>query len=591
MSVPAPVVELFLGGSWVDVSGWVDLGDDGGSLTITRGRDNEQSDPSAGTCSFALVNDDGRFTLGNLSGAYSPNFKLWVQVRVTVAGVREFTGYVSQAVTTWDDDTGLHSHTAITCTDVIGMMAMSPVVTSWAEALIGSFSPLYWWKMSDGDGSTQAVEVSGNPSLVGTLKAGTEAIGDHLTFGVEGPPSLETSTQMSWDNTAAQSWNVQLGGLAGIGTTFTILCIYTPNIKPTNATDQILSLTKGTTVINIYRAAAATQFEQWVGASSDGSIFFNTPRAYDGVPVVLALVAKPGYLVVPGVTPVVRLNSTDMNGGTIQVGGVLSGDPGTAGTISNLAIINREITAAEYADLSLKTLGGTGPVVDWLNRASSEAGCAPSVAATYNRTMERPLLKDSNPAELGNGLANSAASLFVADKSGVPTWYDFSYCPARIVIATGEWDRDTEWAPDSSLYYSEVQFDSVVAGTVAGAFPRRPLDLPGLLPATDEASLARWFVNAQDVITGPRLSTLTIDMLAAATPATYQAIDLRSRINLQSAPAQVPLASVMTVEGYTTTISKDSWVLQLTTAPDPRFVLADTIAGVLASNYRVCPLG
>lgn len=588
MSMPTVLVEMFMGGSWVDVStgtataAYLDRA--AAPLVINRGRDNEQSDITPGVCTFSLVNDDGRFTIGNTAGAYSPNFKLWIPVRVNLNGVREFYGYMSQAETTWDDDTGLHAHTAVTCTDLLGIMAMSPNVRSWAGALIGALSPTYWWELGDAAGSVDGAPSAGAVTMVGTFYPAvgtTHTLDELLTFGDTGPAAVESDTVASITKPDDTSEARLEATPLTVSTSYTLALIYTPVELEPNLTQVVMrwATTSSSYILVLWRDGTSLVFKDFGNA-----VTITIPNYFTlGEPRLIAVSVSPGSTTLLG------------SGQTIPFAdsGTMSFFVGpSSGIYSQAAIIPGAMSEATYAALKAKLIGdGSGPVVDWLTRAASEAGYASTVTATYDRTMERPLLKGSNPAAVGAALASSAGAVFAATKAGDPKWYDFTYCPTRIDIASGEWERQSAWAPDQSLYYSEVQFDGVVAGTVAGAFPRKALDVQPLLPAAEQADYATYLVNAQDVITGPRLSQIGIDMATVATPATYQAIDIRSRIALAAAPTQIPAGGVMTVEGYTHNVSDIGWRLTLSTAPDPRFVLGDSLASVLGdTRYRLAPL-
>jgi len=614
MSLPRTVVELFLGGVWTDVSVWCDLGD--APVSIKRGRDNEQSDVTAGTCAFSLVNDDGRFTLANTSGAYSPNFKLWIQVRVTINGVREFTGYMSNAETTWDDNTGANSHTAVTCTDLLGMMTMSPNVRSWADALIGSLSPLYWWKLNDADGSTSAAEANGGMALTPTIIAGARATSDLITFGADGPGSLEADAmvhlQGEWDDTTYSEIStaglVAPSGLAGLTTSttgFTILCMYYNEgydyTVPNTVDSALFRMVSGDTNITAYASpGAGWDVNQWWTGSPAGPGYAIWPRtgfgpgkpSLFGMTVTTTTITTLGLVDAPfpaGRT-FTRNSAATMNGAMLSLG--VAGDlvPFTGRTqIAHFAIINGTMSEATFSQLSAKlAAAGSGPVLDWLNRGASEAGYPLPATATYNRTMERPVLKGSNPAAMGASLASAAGAMFVALRDGTPKWIDLSYCPAAAPIAMDHVSTPA-WAPDSSTHYTEVQMDDVTVATMPGSpFPRQAMSLPGLLTATDQAAYADWLIVNAETYSGPRLSSLTVDLLTvdSGSTDTYQAIDLRDRVYLTDTPTQVT-AGVMTCEGYTLTAGVDVFTKTLNTAPDPRFVLGESVLG--DSRYHLFP--
>lgn len=66
--------------AWTDITRYVDIV--GSGVTITRGAQDELSETQAGTCTLTLDNSDGRFSPGLASGAYYPNVKKNVPIRV-----------------------------------------------------------------------------------------------------------------------------------------------------------------------------------------------------------------------------------------------------------------------------------------------------------------------------------------------------------------------------------------------------------------------------------------------------------------------------------------------------------------------------
>jgi len=599
MTAPSTInMELFLGGTWVDIASAaqgrkVRLP---AGITVTRGRNNEASDPDPGTMTFTVDNADGRFTIGNTGGVYGANFKRWVPVRYTVNSSRRFTGYVQSAPTTWNRETRSLSDVTITCIDVIGLMAMSPTVSSWATSLIDALSPFAWWPFNDAEYSTSVDSPIGSvPLVLSTIGLGVVEKSDIFAFGVEGPPGLESDTQMQitsrWGDDATSMYLTGSGvisvphPISTPSTTYTALLLYTPTGSAPNPE----------TILDVNLDTASTQFRAMrvgLDLAFSPDLTTITARAAGifrvGVPILLGIVVTPTSMTllnVPSVsvswTPSVTLPEM-----FVQVGWA-------DGAYAHLALVNGAMAAADFSRLQLLITGlGSGSVVDWLNRVSSEAGYALSSAATFNRTMERPQLKDSNPAEIGNALAKSAGALFVADRLGVPKWLDFSYCPTRVDLDAGGFNNALTWDADQSLYYTDVQVDGIQRATVAG-FPRSAVDIPGLLPSADEAHFVTWLANTADIWGGPRLSGITVNLypMDSTKTAAYLGLDLKSRAFPLNTPPQLPTPMVVTVEGYTETVTDSAWMLSFNTAPDPRFVLGDTVSGVLASNYRVCPMG
>lgn len=101
--VPPALVELNLGGSWIDVSGYVRYSE---GITITRGRTDEGREVERGTCKLTVDNTDGRFSPRNPTGAYygllGRNTPLRVAVPYQGGLAYRFTGELSSLPVRWD---------------------------------------------------------------------------------------------------------------------------------------------------------------------------------------------------------------------------------------------------------------------------------------------------------------------------------------------------------------------------------------------------------------------------------------------------------------------------------------------------------
>ena len=610
MSRPTVAVIMMLNGAPVDVTPWVQMP---AGITVTRGRNNEQASPDAGTLTFSLDNRDGRFTIGaaTLADGATPNplhpyFDKWVEVRYEVNGGRRFTGYISSAPTVWDRKSSALASVRVTCTDLLGMMAMSPVVGPWVDEIIGALGPAYWWKLDDPEGSTQAAEASSGMPLVG-VQHGTDTTDGRLTFGVEGPAILESDTQLSWENnydsgsSTLNGWSLESSGtMAGLtlGTTgITLLAIFTPPAaeKFSASDSRIFWFGSASDYVTVFRPNRTNKLTIAQSVSGVGGSVTTDALLSPGVPYLLAVTFTATTVTLLG-TPY----SFTPSGGTATLNGrpVKVNTAGTfsswtsAGTLSHVAVINDTMSAPEYAALKAKLFGdGSAPVSDWLTRACRAAGISASVTATYDRSMDRPTLKGSNPAAAGESLAQSCGALFVASRDGEPRWLDPSYCPPRVDLDATRFSSDLSWSADSSLYYTDVQVDDVTRVSMAG-FPRTARSVPGLLSDADLAGYLTWLENTADVWGAPRLAGISVNLMAmdVGTTATYLGLDLKSRIYPTGLPPQLPLAMVSTVEGYAETLTESEWTLDLTTAPDPRFVVGDSVAGVLGSGYRLATL-
>jgi hypothetical protein len=69
---------------WTDITQFVDLG---AGVNISRGASDELSETQPGTCMLTLDNSDGRFSPGRATGAYYPNIKKNVPIRIRVVTV------------------------------------------------------------------------------------------------------------------------------------------------------------------------------------------------------------------------------------------------------------------------------------------------------------------------------------------------------------------------------------------------------------------------------------------------------------------------------------------------------------------------
>jgi len=591
MTAPSVVVELFLGGSWVPITSKVRISD---GITVKRGRNNEASDPDPGMLIFTVDNSDGRFTIGKTTGVYGANFVLWVQCRYTVNSTVHFLGYVQSAPVSWNRQTRALSDVMITCIDVVGMMAMSPTVRPWSTALIAALTPTYWWKMNGIAINTSAAETNGGPSLVGSvLDPGTDlanpaALADVLAFGTDGPASLESDgmAQFTFTNTGGEAALTCTVGT--LPSSFTVLFMVN---QAGGVGDLLVQLfDPAGDQLNIIVDADSLSVSE--SDLTPATVYVPGGTAYaptfKDTPCLVAVTFTPttiGY--VGGATAARPPLHTDYSNGTLQV----SGRRGVV-QVANLAIIPGVMSASTFTTLKSCLLAdGAGLVVDWLNRAASEAGYASSVTATFNRTMQRPDLKGSNPADVGNTLANSCGSMFVADRTGAPRWIDFTYCPTRVDLDYGDFSNRDSWDADASLWYTNVKVDGTTRYTGSG-FPLKDKTIDGLLPDANLTHYITWLANSASIWRGPRVAGIEVNLwpMDSTRTAKYLALNLGSRIFPLNVPAQLPTPMVCTVEGYQMTINDKAWTIAYNTAPDPRFVLGDSVAGVLASNYRLAPL-
>jgi hypothetical protein len=169
------VVELYINGAWVDVTGYARVAD---GIQIKRGRSDWSQAPSFATCDLTLDNRDGRFTPRNASGAYYPYLVRNTPLRVSVAddsgtlNVR-FWGDVSE----WPVDViaaGADIVTHIQGSGVRRRLNRSAVLQSPYRIAAGGLGSLsaYWPMEVFGAGATSYTAVTANTkplTVLGTV--------------------------------------------------------------------------------------------------------------------------------------------------------------------------------------------------------------------------------------------------------------------------------------------------------------------------------------------------------------------------------------------------------------------------------------
>ena len=177
-------VELYLLGAWVDVTAW-HVGESSTSLHF--GRNNAYSDIGTGTCSFALRNEDGRFTPRSTTSPYAPDVKRGVPVRLSVnhgtGAVRVFTGTADNLVPTWPDRGLAGGIVTLSCTDLLADLEKITFIDRWTEeARAIARAASSWCDIPALAGDSNTVTLDNDGVTATTLGACT----------VSGPPSFSS---------------------------------------------------------------------------------------------------------------------------------------------------------------------------------------------------------------------------------------------------------------------------------------------------------------------------------------------------------------------------------------------------------------
>ncbi len=201
----ATKIELFLGGSWTDVTTYVRQ-DPG--LDITFGVQNESSVADANTCTAVFNNGDGRFTPRNTAGAYYGNLKRNTPMRVTVGSTVRFVGEVPEFKPRWDES----SKVAVVTVVAAGILRRLQHASSLESTLTLAVRQLAatdgditgYWPMEDTAGSTTFASAlpGGTP---GVITGAPVLAAVDLSVGVHEVPTFSGTARAAFYPAAATS--------------------------------------------------------------------------------------------------------------------------------------------------------------------------------------------------------------------------------------------------------------------------------------------------------------------------------------------------------------------------------------------------
>lgn len=558
-AVPAAKVEIrFDGTTWVDVSDWV-LAPMG--VSITRGRASEADDPmSAGTCSLALSNDDGRFSPDLPSSPYYPHVTtdegvaLRVWVWVSGAWWARFYGTVQSWSVGWleGDEGGRFAICTVTAVDSLGSPPQA-VLRSAADEVVRRRSPSYWWPLRDDSGDAQ-------PSA-GTmvLKASSD---DGCGAGGQLPLD-EGDAQYCLFKSGSGGRRLVSGTLTG-GRFWSISLLVLS--APTGAC-SLLDINGGDHVVS------------WTAANGfrlDGSGGY-VPSSWPVV-IRLSVVDSPthGYdrllLAAPGTAATVdyptgtgprlrslRVNPTLSGGATWPAGQLVLTTYGSPVGLLGSRLIDSTSAPKTAPDFVLSAAGAADDT--WSSIADVPAG-----------EIILPPLEGRTAADvLGAMLAGTGARL-VDDLAGGLRWVEMLEDSTPVAIPSGIVGQGLTWQTDSSTWRSDVTVTwpdgtSYTATRPDGVRSSAQIEGVHATKAADR-SFADWLVNTASA--GARLPAAPFDLLplSEATRLLLVGLDPGGRVSLSGLPSQMPASLTCVVEGVDETLTHQSWDLTLKLSPD-----------------------
>lgn len=170
-------VELFIAGSWVDITSFVMTRDGSGTVNLFRGQSDEGTQTDPGRCTLQLNNRDGRFSPRNPTSPYygliGRNTPLRVSVPSGNAKSYRFWGEVSAWPQYWDS-TGTDVWVDLEAAGILRRLGQgatplrSTMRREFSNPSRGSI--VAYWPCEDGAGATQVASglLTGQPMAIST---------------------------------------------------------------------------------------------------------------------------------------------------------------------------------------------------------------------------------------------------------------------------------------------------------------------------------------------------------------------------------------------------------------------------------------
>lgn len=190
----------FDGSTWTDITSYVR------QVNVRRGRSGDLDVVEPGVLSVELDNDDGRFTPENTQGAYTPNVRPGVTVRVSVTAgeasdlYRLFTGDAQR----WEPSWTVGGRPVVTLEAVDGFEKLQRYTIDYPHRrVVLSESPDGYWPLGDTGSTYYDVSGNGRNLGVGNFRDSGSSSNDGLSSVsalVSGGPGAA-----EWDNTSGDN--------------------------------------------------------------------------------------------------------------------------------------------------------------------------------------------------------------------------------------------------------------------------------------------------------------------------------------------------------------------------------------------------
>jgi hypothetical protein len=608
----ATKIELYLGGSWTDITTYVRLNP---GLDITFGVQNEGSTADAATCNLIVNNTDGRFTPRNTAGAYYGNLKRNTPLRVTEGTTVRFVGEVAEFPTRWDA-AGKDVWSPLTAAGILRRLQHAASLDSTLVTSVRSLSNITgYWPIEESVGATYIA-----PGITG---------GQYAYF--TGTPVFE-SYDLGAGSHAVPTWGAATGVFtptAASSTGFTAGCwVHLPTS----------GLTGGEELFRCDVAGTARSWRVIYSPGSGGGVFFQVISS-TGV----ELLASSTVTGLDGTTFFVKMECVNSGSnvsyavGTLDVGGTLSGSivgasVGApvqasigAGTIAIPAAaevaIGHVITASTNTALVSTTFdsgrsGYAGETVDArMARLATLYGITIGVTSGTRAPTEMgaqpdgtllDVLRAAEKADAGGILRdtiNAVGLTYItrnARYNDQQTQLVLNYASGHVSPPFEPVDDDQQIRNDvkvnrdngSSARATKTSGALSTAAYPSGVGPYPFEDSYDTYLDTQLPYLAQW-VLALGTIDETRFPAVTVDLLANPSLVTdAEAIRPGHRLRITNLPAYAGTTNVdLQVLGWKEHISKSERTITFVCAPGSvwlnAFELDDTTFGKLDENYLV----
>lgn len=601
--------------TWTDVTTKVAW--DKAPIQITRGRSDELTTITPSQLSLTLDNSDGRFTAGYTSGSNYPNVKLGKRIRVSVnpgAGFTEiFDGFVDSWPVYWAA-AGLLAYAPVTASDRLKKLGKQLAADNLISTYYLANSPTDYWMFADAEGTTVPFNRSGTTQLSVGYRTFTGGSSPLVVYG--------DGTGPSHDGLTALQIQQQTFGASN---------------SPTYAFSETQSLSMVGYVRYDGTSTAGTAFGPfyfWDGFSSNvigldmgftGSLLFvqnaagsvttpnGTANLYDGSTHAFAAVFK-GLGAGLGGTISLYIDGALDTSASVPTGTLASGittplamvaeDFGTASayTCAHFATFPSALTTQNISDFFNAGLNAfTGDTtLQRTTRIAGLAGVTPVVTGTAGTVSMAPLtdVNGSDYLTLLQTVADTEAGLLFTQRTG----------EVRLRPRRDMQDQATKWTIAAGHYLTDLQpllDDFEIVNDAIGDRPggnqqhltnatsvgdNGTYSVSKTLQTTDDNEVlawAQWSISSPTF--GPRFPQVSVDLMTHQSEiVTWLAVELGDRITLSGLPSgSAPATTVdLLLQGYTETLSKDTYTVQMNCSPLPPNVwkLGDATLGVLGST-------